>query len=41
MHKLLPTALLFLILSLPFSSFAHEGEDHSHDESAVDAQLDS
>ena len=41
MHKLLPTALLFLILALPFSSFAHEGEDHSHDESAAESQLDS
>ncbi len=41
MHKLLPTALLFLILALPFNTFAHEGEDHSHDESAAESQLDS
>lgn len=34
MHKLLPSIFLFLILALPFSVFAHEGEDHSHDESA-------
>lgn len=34
MHKLLPSIFLFLILALPFSAFAHEGEDHSHDESA-------
>lgn len=34
MHKLLPSVFLFLILALPFSVFAHEGEDHSHDESA-------
>ena len=39
MHKLLPSVFLFLILALPFSVFAHEGEDHSHDESA--SELDS
>ncbi len=31
MHKLLPSALLFLILTMPYSVFSHEGEDHDHD----------
>ncbi|MCG7757742.1 MAG: hypothetical protein LZF63_13925 [Nitrosomonas sp.] len=38
MHKLLPSVFLFLILALPFSVFAHEGEDHSHDESASESE---
>ncbi|MBL8501459.1 MAG: hypothetical protein LZF64_08930 [Nitrosomonas sp.] len=38
MHKLLPSVFLFLILALPFSVFAHEGEDHSHDESAAESE---
>ncbi|MCE7913176.1 MAG: hypothetical protein DYH15_00570 [Nitrosomonas sp. PRO4] len=33
MHKLLSSALLFLILVIPCSVFSHEGEDHSQDES--------
>lgn len=31
MHKLLPSALLFLMLIMPYSAFSHEGEDHDHD----------
>jgi len=43
MHKLLPSILLFLILTMPFSVFSHEGEEHAHDEPAAEspAQLES
>lgn len=42
MHKLLPSILLFLILTMPFSVFSHEGEEHAHDEPAAEspAQLE-
>ncbi|WP_297323908.1 hypothetical protein [Nitrosomonas sp.] len=35
MHKLLSSFLLFLILAIPYSVFAHAGEDHEHDEPAA------
>jgi hypothetical protein len=43
MHKLLPSILLFLILTMPFSVFSHEGEEHAHDEPTAEspAQLES
>mgnify|MGYP000901906323 FL=1 len=36
MYKLLPSVLLFLILTMPYSVFSHEGEDHSHDTPAAE-----
>lgn len=43
MYKLLPSVLLFLILTMPYSVFAHEGEEHAHDEPAAEpsTQLES
>lgn len=43
MHKLLSSILLFLILTVPYSVFSHEGEDHEHDEPAAEnaSQLES
>ena len=43
MYKLLPSVLLFLILTMPYSVFSHEGEDHSHDTPAAEpsSQLES
>lgn len=43
MHKLLTSALLFLILTMPYSVFSHSGEEHEHDEPAADSspQLES
>ena len=31
MHKLLPSVLLLLILTMPFSAFSHMGEEHEHE----------
>src|SRR5688500_1168375 len=43
MHKLLSNALVFLILTMPYSAFSHMGEGHEHDEPTVDtsSQLES
>ncbi len=43
MHKLLTSALLFLILTMPYSVFSHSGEEHEHDEPGADSssQLES
>ncbi len=43
MYKLLPSILLFLILTMPYSVFSHEGEEHVDDEPAAasPAQLES
>lgn len=37
MHKLLTSALLFLILTMPYSVFSHSGEEHEHDEPVADS----
>ena len=39
MYKLLSSLLLFSILSLPLSVFAHEGDDHEHG-NAASSQLE-
>ena len=31
MHKLLSSALLLLILTMPYSAFSHMGEEHEHE----------
>ncbi len=37
MHKLLPSALLFLALAMPYSAFSHEGENHTHSEPSTES----
>ncbi|MBA3755740.1 MAG: hypothetical protein H0X02_05705 [Nitrosomonas sp.] len=43
MHKLLTSALLFLILTMPYSVFSHSGEEHEHGEPVANSssQLES